>query len=153
MCTEFQCQEAMVAFGHERELVTHYHVEHGCSMKASRRRVEQELAASVEMPVDSRYILPAWLNNPCNLCSARACHNQGGCFTAYTVYVSSICRNFHCQLSFQNAQQAQLPSIYMKAWHCQSVWKYQTSKRSSAASHRYVPCAWCMPVSWLNIHH
>ena len=47
-----------MAFGHEKELVNHYHFQHGCSVKASRRRVEQELAASVEtVPVDSRYIL------------------------------------------------------------------------------------------------
>ncbi|KAL0018113.1 hypothetical protein WJX79_006112 [Trebouxia sp. C0005] len=59
VCTESRCQEAMVAFGHEKELVNHYHVKHGCSIKASRRRVEQELAASVEMPVDSRCILAA----------------------------------------------------------------------------------------------
>ncbi|DBA97200.1 TPA: hypothetical protein ACH3X1_014959 [Trebouxia sp. C0004] len=43
----------MVAFGNEKELVNHYHFQHGCSVKASLRRVEQELAASVEMPVDS----------------------------------------------------------------------------------------------------
>ncbi|KAL0025165.1 hypothetical protein WJX77_004050 [Trebouxia sp. C0004] len=53
VCTKFWCQEAMVAFGNEKELVNHYHFQHGCSVKASLRRVEQELAASVEMPVDS----------------------------------------------------------------------------------------------------
>jgi hypothetical protein len=59
VCTESQCQEAIVAFGNEKELVNHYHFQHGCSIKASRRRVEQELAASVEMPVDTRYMLAA----------------------------------------------------------------------------------------------
>ncbi len=48
-----------MAFGTEKELVNHYHFQHGCSIKASRRRVEQELAASVEMPVDTRYMLAA----------------------------------------------------------------------------------------------
>ena len=49
----------MLAFRHEKELVNHYHVRHGFSIKASRRRVEQELEASHEMPLDSRYTLAA----------------------------------------------------------------------------------------------
>jgi len=59
VCTDFQCQEAMVAFGHEKDLAKHYQVEHGFSNRASRRRVEQELAASLEIPVDSRYTMAA----------------------------------------------------------------------------------------------
>ncbi len=48
-----------MAFGHEKDLAKHYQVEHGFSNRASRRRVEQELAASLEIPVDSRYTMAA----------------------------------------------------------------------------------------------
>lgn len=48
-----------MAFGHEKDLAKHYQVEHGLSNRASRRRVEQELAASLGIPVDSRYTMAA----------------------------------------------------------------------------------------------
>ncbi|DBA70440.1 TPA: hypothetical protein ACH3X2_011849 [Trebouxia sp. C0005] len=121
----------MVAFGHEKELVNHYHVKHGCSIKASRRRVEQELAASVEMPVDSRS-----LDNHARHGNSSAVQEAGRSHDHPCIAVSaSTCAAFadpHWQAAAQSAVELQLAQVKLPGYRAEAVQQLEAAASAHA---------------------